>query len=76
MMNLKNAIAIGIVLALLAMGACSDDGEKISLPEPESKPADDIWEPQRQQIKKAEGVEQQVLDAAKRRGEEMEKQGY
>jgi hypothetical protein len=74
-MSLRNGIAIGIVLALLSLGACSNDEEKISAPEQESKPATDIWEPQKQQIEKAKAVEQQILDADEQRRKDMEKMG-
>jgi hypothetical protein len=75
MMSMKNGVLISAALLLLAAGGCSDDGEKISAPEQESKPGGDIWEPQRQQIEKAEAVEQQLLDADQQRRKEMEKQG-
>jgi hypothetical protein len=72
-MKLQHAIAIGVVLFLLGLGACSEDEEKVSAPEQEAKPGSDVFEPQKQQIEKAKAVEQQVLDAEEQRLKDMEK---
>ncbi|HED19583.1 MAG TPA: hypothetical protein ENI74_08795 [Gammaproteobacteria bacterium] len=64
----------GLILAvLLALGACSaqdeEDGAKESASESQHP-----WKDQENALHKAEQVEQNMMDAFKRRDEEMEKQ--
>jgi hypothetical protein len=74
-MSIKKGVSFFMALFLFAAGGCSDDQEKVSAPEQETKPSTDIWEPQKQQIEKAKEVEQQILDADERRRKEMEEKG-
>jgi hypothetical protein len=78
-MSMKKGVSIFAALILFGAGGCSDEGETVAVPEkpaqPQTQTENDIWETPRQPMHKAEGVEQQMLDAAEQRRKEMEKQG-
>ena len=66
-------LVLAVLLALGGLGACSPQDEEDASKDAASEPQHP-WKDQERALHKGEQVEQDMMDAFKRRDEEMEKQ--